>query len=115
MKASANGGRDVSVLVCRGNLDANSMIRLKNTLARLLHQKRRRLILDLAHAERADCSGLGIFIDRLKKVRAMHGDIRMINVKPTLSRTFDMLGVNRMVETFDSKQEAIESYHMAAA
>ena len=112
MKAS-EGSRGVSVLICNGDLTAASMLKLKIRLARLLHQKRKRLILDLARAKHADFSGLGILIERLQKIRAMRGDIRMIHVQPEISQTFDRMGLNQLIESFDSKTDAIRSYQVA--
>ena len=114
MKISANSGREVNVLVCRGDLNAASMVRLKNTLSRLLNQRRKRLILDLAKARRADYSGLGILIERLQKVRAMHGDIRIINLRPEVHKTLDRAGISQVIESFGSKADAIRSYQVAA-
>ena len=90
------------------------MVKLKSTLARLLHQKRKRLILDLARARRADFSGLGILIERLQKIRAIKGDIRVIHVRPGVSRAFEQTGVSRMIESFESKTDALRSYHATA-
>ena len=114
MKQAANGGREISVLICRGDLNAASMVRIKNTLSRLLHRNRKRMILDLAKARRADFSGLGILMDRIQKIRAMRGDIRIINMRPEVSQTFDKAGVNRLVETFPSKHDALRSYQLAS-
>ena len=113
MKGS-NGNGGVGVVTCRGDLNAASMVKLKSTLARILHQNRKRLILDLAKARHVDFSGLGILIERLQKIRAMHGDIRMIHVRPEISKTFDQAGVSCLIESFESKTDAIRSYSAAA-
>ncbi len=104
----------VGILICRGNLNAESMVRFKNQLARLVNKNRTHLVLDLANAKQADFSGLGILIERLQKVRAMRGDIRMVHVQPGVSKTFERAGVHQMIESFESKQDAIRSYQVAA-
>ncbi len=110
---SSNGSKDVSILICRGDLNAASMVKLKNSLSRLLNQKRKRLILDLAKARHADFAGLGILIERLQKIRAIKGDLRVIHVHPEVSKTFDRIGVSSMIESFRSKTDAIRSYQIA--
>ena len=113
MKTSAHGKTEVNVLVCRGDLNAQSMVRLKSRLSRLMNQNRKRLVLDLARAKRADFSGLGILIERLQKIRAMRGDIRVIHVQPAVSKTFDRTGISQLIESFESKMDAIRSYRVA--
>ncbi len=114
MKIATNGVKNVNIVICAGDLNATSMVRLKHRLARLIQQNRRRLILDLAKAKRADCSGLGILMERIQKIRAMHGDVRLVNLQPRVSETFDRMGINRFVESFSSKADAVRSYQVAA-
>lgn len=111
MKPS-DSARNVSVLICKGDLNANTMLKLKHSLTRLLQRKKKKLILDLAKARRADFSGLGILIERLQKIRAEQGDIRMIHVRPEIHKTFERTGISSMIESFDSKLDAIRSYRM---
>ena len=113
MKHAANGHKVVSVVICNGNLNADSMIRFKTSLARLLHQKRKHLILDLAKARRADFSGVGILMDRLQKIRAERGDLKIINMRPSVSKTFQRIGADQVIETFASKTDAVRSLGLA--
>ena len=114
MKPQTLNKGEVSVLICNGNLNAESMVRFKSQLTRLINRNRTRLVLDLARAKRADFSGLGILIERLQKVRSMRGDIRMVHVRPSISKTFERVGIDQMIEAFESKQDAIRSYQVAA-
>ena len=111
MKIS-NGRNGIGVLTCHGNLNAASMVRLKNSLSRLMNQNQKRFVLDLGRARRADFSGLGILIERLQKIRALRGDIRIVRVRPAVSRAFNQIGLNRMVALFGSTSEAIRSYQL---
>ncbi|MBI4387683.1 MAG: STAS domain-containing protein [Candidatus Omnitrophica bacterium] len=114
MKAAINGVKSINIVICQGDLNAASMIRLKNRLARLIHQRRKRLILDLGKAKHVDFSGLGILMERIQKIRSMRGDVRLVNLQPEVSETFDRMGINRFVESFDSKADAVRSFQVAA-
>ncbi len=107
---SRNG---VKVLTCDGDLNANRMVKIKNRVARLLSQSHHhnRFILDLAKARRVEFSALGILIDRLMKLRAMRGDIRMVRVRPNVAAMFNRLRLDSVIEVFDSKRDALASYH----
>jgi len=100
----------VDVLRCQGDLSASEMTKMKSRLARLLKKNHKRLLLDLSRARRVELAGLGILVDRLKKVRAQKGDIKLCNLRPEVERTFEMVGVNRLMESYTSEEEAIQSY-----
>lgn len=114
MREPTNGKARVRVLMYRGDVNADGMVKFKNRLARLMHQKQRNLVLDLAQAKRIDFSGLGILIERLQKVRAMQGDIRIANAHPRISATFNRVGLHDLLGVFSSREEAIRSFQGAA-
>ena len=114
MKPAMNTKKEVSILRCEGDLNAASVIKVKNRVARLVNQNQRRFILDLKQAKRVNLAALGILIDKLQKIRTLRADIRVIHVQPGVSQMFDQIGASRLIETFPSKQEAIRSYRVAA-
>ncbi len=100
----------VDILRCEGDLDAGEMIKIKNRLTRLLNQNHRRLCLDLKRTRRVELAGLGILVDRLMKVRSLKGDIRLFNLRPEVEKTFRMIGVSGLMESFQSEEEAVRSF-----
>jgi len=113
MRVNGNHKSNVSVLTCNGDLNAVSMVNVKNRLARYMTQ-RRRFILDLSKAKHFDFAGIGILIERLQKMHPKQGgELRVINVRPEISETFNRLGLQRFIVTFSSKSEAIQSFSSA--
>ncbi|MBI3313142.1 MAG: STAS domain-containing protein [Candidatus Omnitrophica bacterium] len=100
----------VDVLKFEGDLDALSMVKMKNRLTRLLNKNHKKLLLDLSRARRVELAGLGILVDRLMKVRAQKGDIKFCNLRPEVEQTFRMIGVGGLMECFHSEEEAIRSF-----
>ncbi|MBI3307184.1 MAG: STAS domain-containing protein [Candidatus Omnitrophica bacterium] len=100
----------VDVLKFEGDLDALSMVKMKNRLTRLLNKNHKKLLLDLGRARRVELAGLGILVDRLMKVRAQKGDIKLCNLRPEVEQTFRMIGVGDLMEFFRSEEEAIRSF-----
>ena len=100
----------VDVLRFQGDLDAVSMVKMKNRLTRLLNKNHKKLLLDLKQARRVELAGLGILVDRLIKVRAQKGDIKLCNLRPEVERTFQLIGVNGLMESYHSEEEAIRSF-----
>ena len=100
----------VDIVRFQGDLDAAEMIKIKNRLTRLLNKNHKKLLLDLARARRVELAGLGILVDRLMKVRAQKGDIKLCNMRPEVEKTFQMIGVSDLIESFRSEEEAIRSF-----
>lgn len=101
---------EVDVLRFNGDLDALSMIKMKDRMNRLLNKNHKRLLLDLSETRRVELAGVGILVDRLRKVREQKGDIKLCNLRPEVERTFQMIGVNGLMEAYSTKEEAIRSF-----
>ncbi len=100
----------VDVLRFNGDLDALSMIKMKDRMNRLLNKNHKRLLLDLKETRHVELAGVGILVDRLRKVREQNGDIKLFNLRPEIERTFQIIGVNGLMETFSSEEEAVRSF-----
>ncbi|OGW79066.1 MAG: hypothetical protein A2Z83_02275 [Omnitrophica bacterium GWA2_52_8] len=100
----------VEILRFEGDLSTSEMIRIKERLSRLLKHNHKKLLLDLKRAKHVELAGLGILVDRLMKVRAQKGDIRLFNIHPEVERTFQMVGIGKLMESFSSEEEAIRSF-----
>lgn len=100
----------VDVLRFDGDLDALSMIKMKERMNRLLNKNHKRLLLDLQETKHVELAGVGILVDRLRRVREQKGDIKLCNLRPEVERTFQMIGVNGLMESFSTEEEAISSF-----
>lgn len=100
----------VDVLRFNGNLDALNMIKMKDRMNRLLSKNHKRLLLDLKETKHVELAGVGILVDRLRKIREQNGDIKLFNLRPEIEKTFQMIGVNGLMETFSSEEEAVRSF-----
>lgn len=105
--------KKVDVLRCRGDLNAASMVTFKNKVSRLIEKNHKNVLLDLSKTKHVDLAGLGILVERIKKIRAMNGDIKLCNVTPEVSETFRLVGVSRLIESFSSEEEAMRSFNVA--
>ncbi len=100
----------VDVLRFDGDLDALSMIKMKERMNRLLNKNHKRLLLDLQETKHVELAGVGILVDRLRRVREQKGDIKLCNLRPEVERTFQMIGVNGLMESYSTEEEAISSF-----
>jgi len=100
----------VDVLRCQGDLNAQEMIRIKTRMNRLINKNHKKLILDMGKTQNVELAGLGILVDRLRKVREQKGDIKLFNLRPEVEKTFRMIGVHGLMEAFSSEEEAVRSF-----
>ncbi len=100
----------VEVLRFHGDLNASEMIRIKNRLTRLLNKNHKKLLIDLKETRHVELAGVGILVDRLLKIRAQKGDIKLCNLRPEVEKTFQMIGVGDLMQSFHSEEEAIRSF-----
>ena len=86
-----------SVIRFPGTLDAPEMVRMRPRLTRLLNRHPKLLLLDLGQTRRVELGGLGILVDRLKRLGNGHSVIRFSNVSPQVHRTLDRAGIGGLL------------------
>ena len=112
-RLNGNGKISVDIVRCPGDVNATRMVQMKNRFSRLMNQNRRFFLMDLKEANHADFAGLGILIDRIRKVRSLKGDIRLFNLRPEVVNILRMIGLNQVIETYTSEEEARRSFQVA--
>ena len=113
-RLNGNGNhKGVGVVRCPGDLNATRMVQMKSRFSRLMNQNKRFFLLDLREAYHADLAGIGILIDRIKKVRALDGDIRLFNLRPEVAQILHLIGLNQVIATYATEEEARRSYQAA--
>lgn len=105
--------RGVDVLSCEGDLNAEEMVKMKERLARLMSKNHRKVLLNLASARRVEIAGLGMLVDRVLKVRALRGEIRLCNLQPEVVQTFQRVGVGTLMKSYPTEEEALASFGTA--
>ncbi|MBI4399003.1 MAG: STAS domain-containing protein [Candidatus Omnitrophica bacterium] len=102
-------GTGVNVIRCN-NLRASYVVDLRNKMNRLMNRKNFRLVVDLGSARKMDAAGLGILVERLMRNRQQKGNVKLCSVRPEISRMMMRVGVNRVFEVFNTREEALNSF-----
>ena len=109
-RLNGNGKSLVDIVRCPGDLNATRMVQIKTRFSRLMNQNKKFFLLDLREAYHADLAGIGILVDRIKKVRALNGDIRLFNLRPEVAQILHLIGLNQVIATYATEEEARKSY-----
>ena len=83
---------------------------LKDKINSLLHQDRKKLLLNLAEVPYIDSAGLGEVVRTYTTVSRQGGQLKLVNLT---KRITDLLSITKLLtvfETFDVEQDALESF-----
>lgn len=103
--------RDAMVVVTvDGEIDASNVAELQACLDDLLVQGDHNFVIDLAEVAFMDSSGLATLVHLFKRVRLGEGDVRLCGLQPQVRRVFELVRLNRVFETFPSRELAVASF-----
>ncbi|MDD4856680.1 MAG: STAS domain-containing protein [Candidatus Krumholzibacteria bacterium] len=106
---------DVSVLSVQGYVDTTTSAELEESLKRLLKKGRYNIVVDLAGVNYISSAGWGIFISEIKSIRENGGDLKLASMIGDVYEVFELLEFQTILQSFDSLEEAIKSFKIAAA
>lgn len=113
MPSKVRSEGSVDILEVGGDIGALNMVRVKNRMAKLIKKERTKVILDLRRARHIDFAGLGILVERLRRVRALNGDLKLVGLNPYILRLLKGTGAGNLIETYASTDEALRSFEGA--
>ncbi len=99
-------GKSVTVYV-RGEIDHHTAVAVRNGIDAVLFEKRpAQLRLDLSGVGFMDSSGLGLIMGRLSVMKALGGNLLLLNPSPETSRILSLAGMERLVPIAYTREES---------
>ena len=83
---------------------------LKDKVNSLVHQERKRILLNFADVPYIDSTGLGEIVRTYTTVSRQGGQLKLVNLT---KRITDLLSITKLLtvfETFDSEQDALKTF-----
>ncbi|MCE5300775.1 MAG: STAS domain-containing protein [Spirochaetia bacterium] len=108
IKETQKGG--VTILELFGGLDAHAAPQLDAKLKESLAAGKAKLVIAMAGLELISSAGWSIFIETASQYKEKGGDIRLAAMKGDAAKIFRIMGLNRIIKTFDSTAEAAASF-----
>jgi anti-sigma B factor antagonist len=107
---------DVAVVDITGRVTSGDGAELlRDKINSLLHQGRRKLLLNLSGVDYLDSAGLGEIVGTFATVRRQGGTLKLLGLT---SRIRDLLSITKLLtvfETFDAEAEAVRSFSSVSA
>lgn len=104
----------VTVLRMEGDLDEGGVNTLRSALYECIGDGQYRLVLNLSEVGFISYMGVGVLVERLRKLRAFNGDMKLVGINLYTERLFRMVGISALFETFESETQAIRGFLEAA-
>ena len=114
MKIERKDINAVTILRLAGDIDETGVDVLRTSMYECLAEGRHQIIMNLSGVRFVSYMGVGVLVERLRKLRAMSGDLKLVGMNLYAQRLFRMVGVTSLFDTFESEVQAIGQFQEAA-
>lgn len=97
----------ITVIDLRGEVDAFTAPQVKQEMINQIEGGSTKLAVNLADVKYLDSTGLGVLIGGLKRTRDKEGELVLICPNVRIMRIFEITGLSRIFEMFQTEQEAL--------
>jgi anti-sigma B factor antagonist len=94
----------------KGRLDLTSSSELKEKVREYLDQGKVNIILNLAHVDFINSSGLGTLVSTLKEVRTAKGRIALCSLAPYVQEIFEITQLSHIFDIYPGEEEAFAAF-----
>jgi len=96
-----------------GNIDSTSKTNeLDQEISALVEKGNHHFIFNLKRTTYLDSAGISIFIHCLCDVQQNNGSVFIIAEDNQVRRVLEMVGINRLIKTFDSEKELFDALNV---
>lgn len=101
---------DIKVIKVIGELDALVAPKLKERVTKLVDGDTVKFIIDFEEVTHINSLAMGILRGKLKTVKDMNGDIKLLKLNEHIKSIFEMIGLDEIFEIYEDENEAIASF-----
>ena len=102
---------DIKVIKVIGELDALVAPKLKERITKLVEMDTIKFIIDFEELVHINSLAMGILRGKLRVVKDIGGDIKLINLNENIKTIFEMIGLDEIFEIYETEDEAVESFN----
>ncbi|MFC1479149.1 STAS domain-containing protein [Planctomycetota bacterium] len=103
-------GEKSTAISLTGSIDATTNQQFEEELTEILTKGIKKVILLLSGIKYINSTGLGTIVKCVDTFREAGGDIKMVAIPTKVIALFEMLGLLALFETFDTIEEAVNSF-----
>lgn len=111
MEISRRQSGDVVILDVNGEIDLYNAPEIKDTINKLIEEKKYNVVINLDKVSYIDSSGIGALISSLSNLKKYQGGLKICNVSGSVRKVFELTKLTSFFEIYDSEQEAIAAFN----
>ena len=101
----------VAIVDLMTELDRLSVLSIKTQLRGLVTKKgKNKFVINFENIDHINSTIVGALVGIQHLVRSQNGDLRLCSVKPSIHRTFDLIGASKILQIYDTEEEALASF-----
>lgn len=100
---------ELPIIELEGEVDVYTAPQLKQQMISLLESGAKELVVDLTKVDYLDSTALGVLIGGLKRMRERDGNMALVCPSPRIRRVFEITGLDKIFDIFNTPEEATES------
>lgn len=101
--------RELPLIELEGEVDVYTAPQLKQQMINLLESGAKEMIVDLTKVDYLDSTALGVLIGGLKRMREMDGNMVLVCPSPRIRRVFEITGLDKIFDIYNSVEDAQEA------
>lgn len=103
--------KDIRVIKVCGELDALVAPQLKEKISKQIEQDMTKFVIDFEDLVHINSLAMGILRGKLRTVRDLGGDIKLVGLSEHIKTIFEMIGLDELFEIYNTEDEAIASFN----
>ncbi|MGL5052031.1 MAG: STAS domain-containing protein [Cetobacterium sp.] len=101
---------DIRVIKVCGELDALVAPKLKERIAKQVELDVNKFVIDFTDLVHINSLAMGILRGKLRVVREIGGDIKLVGLNDHIKTIFEMIGLDELFDIYITEEEAIASF-----
>lgn len=90
-------------------LDASNAIEFKTAISRVLVENNQ-VVFDMSTLQFIDSAGCGAMITSLRQVKNSGGSLKLFDVQNQVRSVFELVRMHKIIDIFNTRQEALDSF-----
>jgi anti-sigma B factor antagonist len=111
--ANVGTRRDIALFRVKGYIDTQTCAEMLTKITSVLQKGTCHLIVDMSQVNYVSSAGWGVFVGEIKGIRDNGGDLKIVEMTPEVYDVFEMLEFNRILDYYDSLEEAIDDFDLS--
>ena len=103
-------GEGVMVIVLRGEIGTDTVSQFKEQIDQIVADGQIRLVMDFNEVNYLNSMGLGVVMAILRKVKKSKGDLKLLNLSPSVKELFELTHLTKVFEIFETEDAAVKSF-----